>query len=92
MLELFRSPNYDFISKRKWAYLASALFIVIGLISLFVHGGLRDDIDFAGGTLVQVRFERAPDHRPHPGGARHGSGSATASSRSSATRGSSSSA
>lgn len=60
MLELFRTPNYDFISKRKWAYLASALFILAGLISLVVHGGLRADIDFAGGTLVQVRFERAP--------------------------------
>ena len=60
MLELFRAPNYDFISKRKWAYLASALFILIGIISLVARGGLRTDIDFAGGTLVQVRFERAP--------------------------------
>jgi preprotein translocase SecF subunit len=60
MLELFRGPNYDFISKRKWAYLASALFILAGIISLVARGGLRADIDFAGGTLVQVRFERAP--------------------------------
>jgi preprotein translocase SecF subunit len=60
MLELFRAPNYDFIGKRRWAYLASALFIALGLISLVARGGLRADIDFAGGTLVQVQFERPP--------------------------------
>jgi len=58
MLELFRSPSYDFIGKRKWAYLLSAMFIALGLISLVVRGGLRTDIDFAGGALVQLRFER----------------------------------
>ena len=58
MLELFRSPNYDFIGRRKWFYLASALFIAAGIASLVARGGLRVDIDFAGGNLVQVRFER----------------------------------
>ena len=59
MIELFRTPNYDFIGKRKWAYYASIVFTAIGLLSLVVQGGLRYDIDFTGGTLVQVRFERA---------------------------------
>lgn len=61
MIELFRSPSYDFIGKRRWAYMASVLFIAVGLASLVVRGGLRYDIDFAGGTLIQVRFEQAPD-------------------------------
>jgi preprotein translocase subunit SecF len=60
MIELFRAPNYDFIGKRRWAYLVSAVFIAIGLASLVVKGGLRYDIDFAGGTLIQVRFAQAP--------------------------------
>jgi preprotein translocase subunit SecF len=60
MLELFRTPQFDFIGKRKWFYIASALFIALGLGSLLVRGGLRTDIDFAGGSLVQLRFERAP--------------------------------
>jgi len=60
MIELFRSPNYDFIGKRRWAYLASLVFSAVGLVSLAVKGGLRYDIDFAGGTLIQVRFERPP--------------------------------
>src|SRR5437879_8612350 len=60
MIELFKNPNYDFIGKRKWAYYVSIAFTLIGLTSLVAKGGLRYDIDFTGGTLVQVRFEQAP--------------------------------
>jgi preprotein translocase subunit SecF len=60
MIELFKNPNYDFIGKRKWAYLFSAVITLIGLGSLVVQGGLRYDIDFTGGTLIQVRFEQPP--------------------------------
>ena len=60
MIELFKKPNYDFIGKRKWAYTVSIIITLIGLASLAARGGLRYDIDFTGGTLIQVRFERAP--------------------------------
>jgi preprotein translocase subunit SecF len=60
LIELFRNPNYDFIGKRKWAYIASIAFTLIALMSLAARGGLKYDIDFTGGTLIQVRFERAP--------------------------------
>jgi preprotein translocase subunit SecF len=60
MIQLFRNPSYDFIGKRKYAYIISAVFIAIGLASLIAKGGLHYDVDFAGGTLVQVRFEKAP--------------------------------
>ena len=60
MIELFKNPNYDFIGKRKWAYYASIVFTLIALTSLVAKGGLRYDIDFTGGTLIQVRFEQAP--------------------------------
>ncbi len=59
MIELFRSPNVNFIGKRKWAYAASIFITVVALASLFVQG-LHYDLDFTGGTLVQVRFERPP--------------------------------
>jgi preprotein translocase subunit SecF len=59
-VELFRTPNYDFIGKRRWAYLVSLVVILVGLGSLVAKGGLRYDIDFAGGTLIQIRFEQAP--------------------------------
>jgi preprotein translocase subunit SecF len=57
MIEIFRNPNYDFIGKRQWAYYASIAFTLIAILSLIAHRGLRYDIDFTGGTLVQVRFE-----------------------------------
>jgi preprotein translocase subunit SecF len=58
LIELFRNPSYDFIGKRRWAYMVSALVILIGLVSLVAKGGLRYDIDFEGGTLIQVRFDQ----------------------------------
>lgn len=55
MIELFKNARYDFIGKRRWAYVSSTVITIMALASLVVHG-LRYDIDFTGGTLVQVRF------------------------------------
>lgn len=60
MIQLFRNPAFNFIGNRRWAYLGSATFLLVGLVSIVLHGGLRYDIDFTGGTLVQVRFEQPP--------------------------------
>ena len=59
MIELFHNPNYNFIGRRKWAYIISAAITLIALLSLGTKG-LHYDIDFTGGTLVQVRFEQPP--------------------------------
>jgi len=58
MIELFKSPSFDFIGKRRWAYIVSLLFIAAGLVSMWGQGGLRYGIDFSGGTLIQARFEK----------------------------------
>jgi preprotein translocase SecF subunit len=64
MIELFRNPNYELIGRRRWAYLISILFILAGVGSMVAKGGLRYGIDFSGGTLIQVRFEKpAPADR-----------------------------
>jgi preprotein translocase subunit SecF len=60
MIEIFRSPSYNFVGRRRIAYAVSLLAMIIGLGSLATRG-LRYDIDFTGGTLVQVRFEQHPD-------------------------------
>jgi preprotein translocase subunit SecF len=61
MMELFHDPKYDFIGKRRWAYLISLVAMVLSLGSIAAHRGLHYDIDFTGGTLVQVRFDQPPD-------------------------------
>ena len=58
MFQVFVDPQFNFIGRRKWAYLLSALFILIGIASMVAKGGLRYGIDFSGGTLIQIRFEQ----------------------------------
>ncbi|MEE4252431.1 MAG: protein translocase subunit SecF [Desulfuromusa sp.] len=53
--------NIDFIGKRKIAMFISIALILIGLASLVVKGGPNYGIDFAGGTLVQVKFAQPTD-------------------------------
>jgi preprotein translocase subunit SecF len=46
----------DFVAMAPRMVLLSLLFIVAGLVSMYLRGGLNYGIDFTGGTLVQVRF------------------------------------
>jgi preprotein translocase subunit SecF len=48
---------YNIIGRRKTFYLISAVFILVGLVSLTVRG-LNLGIDFTSGTLIQMEFER----------------------------------
>ncbi len=48
--------NIDFIGKSKIAFTVSVAMILVSILSLFIHGGPRYGIDFAGGTLIQVKF------------------------------------
>jgi preprotein translocase subunit SecF len=59
MLRIVRDTNIDFIGQRtKTLFLSSAL-IVVGLISLISHGGLRMGVDFTGGVQVEVGINPA---------------------------------
>lgn len=55
----FKNAHYDFMSKRRLVMLISVVPIVIGVVSIALHGGFNTSIDFAGGTLVEVGFEDA---------------------------------
>jgi len=48
--------NIDFVGKRKIAFSISLAMILISIASLVIHGGPKYGIDFAGGTLVQIKF------------------------------------
>ncbi|MBI4619959.1 MAG: protein translocase subunit SecF [Desulfobacterales bacterium] len=50
--------NIDFIGKRWIAFLLSSILILASILSIILKGGLNFGIDFAGGTLVQVRFTK----------------------------------
>ncbi len=56
MIAIFTDPAYDFIGWRRWAYGVSVALMLLGLGSILARGGLRYDIDFTGGTLVEVRL------------------------------------
>jgi len=60
-MEIFkRQTEFDFMGKKQTAIRLSAILILIGIISVIIHGGLKYGIDFAGGTLVQLKFEKPP--------------------------------
>jgi len=58
MFEIFVGAKFDFMSKRKIAYAISGAFMLISVVSLVLHGGPRESIDFAGGALLDVGFSQ----------------------------------
>lgn len=58
MMQIFVNAHYDFIGKRRWFYAVSGGSILVSLIWIFFVGGLNYGIDFTGGTLVQVRYDK----------------------------------
>ena len=46
----------DFVRYSKWALVFSVLLVLLGLASLWYHGGPNYGVDFVGGTVVQVKF------------------------------------
>ena len=52
---------FDFVGNRRFFYLLSALFLVPGVISLVLPGGLNPGIDFTSGTIMTVQFDNPVD-------------------------------
>jgi SecD/SecF fusion protein len=52
--------RYDWIGKRKYAYLVSGVIILIGVISFFMRG-FELGVDFKGGYSFNVQFEQPVD-------------------------------
>ena len=61
MLNLIHDTKINFIAKRKICYGVSILLIAIGMIIFGGRGVNNFGVDFTGGTLQQVRFERPVD-------------------------------
>ncbi|MGO8733678.1 MAG: protein translocase subunit SecF [Terriglobia bacterium] len=60
-MEFFHEPKIDWMGI-KWYFIAMSLALAAaGLISMAVKGGLAYGIDFRGGTVVHVKFSKAPN-------------------------------
>lgn len=58
-MQLIKSDiNIDFIGKQKIGLLLSAILIILSTGSLIINKGPNYGIDFAGGTLVQIKFSK----------------------------------
>ena len=55
-MRFFRNADFDFLAQRRRAYVVSGAMLLVGIISLVLHGGPRYGVDFTGGTLIQVEF------------------------------------
>jgi len=59
-LRSFKLPTIDFVNKRKYALVFSALLLIVSIISLGLQG-LKLGIDFTGGTLIEVGYQQTAD-------------------------------
>ncbi|MBI5203612.1 MAG: protein translocase subunit SecF [Nitrospirae bacterium] len=60
MLELIKNTNIDFMGKKYIAFVFSGILSVIGIIAIIqiANGKANLGIDFAGGTSIQLKFEK----------------------------------
>ena len=57
-MALFKEPRFDFVGRRWHAFSLSAIVIAAGIVMLVMRGGLPLGIDFSGGSLIVLQFER----------------------------------
>ena len=58
MFEILVGTKYKFMEKRRAAYMLSVLLLLLSIGSLILHGGPKESIDFTGGTVLYVQFDR----------------------------------
>lgn len=58
MIELLKNTKIDFMGKRKYTFVLSGIFVLIGFFALIqtILGNANMGIDFVGGTAIQVKF------------------------------------
>ena len=61
MLRILHDTKFDFIKWWRWAAGLTAAFILLGLASFAVRGGINYSIEFTSGTLMQIQFAKAAD-------------------------------
>jgi preprotein translocase subunit SecF len=60
MLEIIRNTKIDFLGRKKFAFIFSGILSIIGIVAIvqIANGRANLGIDFAGGTSLQLKFEK----------------------------------
>ena len=58
-MQIFKNPNYDFVRWRWHAIALSLIIILAGAFNIY-RTGLQLGVDFAGGTIVILKFDQNP--------------------------------
>ncbi len=60
MLEIIKNTKIDFLGKRRYAFILSGILALIGIFAIIqiANGRANLGIDFAGGTAIQLKFEK----------------------------------
>ena len=56
-MRIFQNFQFDFLSRRKYAYILSSILFLIGLISAITRG-FHFGVDFNGGSEIVLQFEK----------------------------------
>ncbi len=57
-MKFLQKTSIDFINKKRLTGAISIAIILAGLVSLFIKGGPALSIDFTGGTIAQLQFDK----------------------------------
>ena len=60
-MRIIKKTNIQFLEKKSFALAISIVLIITGFDSLIMKGGPELSIDFTGGTVIQVLFEKSPE-------------------------------
>jgi preprotein translocase subunit SecF len=60
-VEIFKKVSIDWIGKKWYFFGLSWVLVALGIVGYFVRGGLAYGIDFTGGTIIYLKFNRTPN-------------------------------
>jgi preprotein translocase subunit SecF len=60
-VEILKNVSIDWIGKKWWLFGISWILVLVGIAGYFLRGGLAFGIDFTGGTIIYLKFNRTPD-------------------------------
>jgi preprotein translocase subunit SecF len=58
MISVFKETNVNFIRIFRYVAIVYAVLFIAGVVSLVVHKGPRYGVDFTGGTILQIKFDK----------------------------------